>query len=274
MSNPEKKRKYDLQFFSRTSGPQTSSSTKSYGEYTGNAYQYAQQQAYFRQKNQHQGRTTQKPPAKKDPWDNYYVLISVGVAMILLYLIISYSNSKNELPESVDPSKQPLTEQSEAPLVETAEPEPQIHEFDSPYSAIFGEEVADLSSKNSITLHNSSNAEAVVCLVENKKPFRTLRNQYMNSATTFKMNNIPNGDYFLKVYFGTNWDSTKVFPHAPAHGGFKTDIGFVKMNTGEQVLRMKQEKIGESNSYSSFEILLDPNEKDHAEMIRSDEFFR
>src|SRR6476646_9873248 len=88
LSNPEKRKKFDLKFsYGQTQEPKR----KTYSTpYTGNAYQYAQQQA--------QAKTQQPRPAaakKREPdkSENHYILISVGIALVLLYFIISYSNN-------------------------------------------------------------------------------------------------------------------------------------------------------------------------------------
>lgn len=84
LSNPEKRRKFDL----RSSDNPTYTKQKKYGRYTGNAYQYAQQQA--KQKNQ-----TQQQPEEYDTPSLYktevnQILISFIIALILLYLIVAF----------------------------------------------------------------------------------------------------------------------------------------------------------------------------------------
>ncbi len=89
LSNPEKRKKYDLHFsYVNNYRQQNFRRTPTYHPtYTGNAYQYAQQQA---QQKQHY-KTTKKQEQQPDKSENYYLLISICVAFILLYFIISYS---------------------------------------------------------------------------------------------------------------------------------------------------------------------------------------
>lgn len=89
LSNPEKRRKFDLKFNYATEQPKGRSSPSA--PYTGNAYQYAQQQARSRPNDSRQA-ANPKPDSKPDKSENYYILISIGVALLLLYFIITYSH--------------------------------------------------------------------------------------------------------------------------------------------------------------------------------------
>lgn len=264
LSNPEKRKKFDLKF-NYSGGSDTTKKRTTPPPYTGNAYQYAQQQAQYKQ----QSARPAGPPkqkAKPDKSENHYILISVGVAMVLLYFIISYSNKSES-------KHYPVLKIDSASTNSAATEEPAIGIFESPYSSFFGEEIADDESKNSVNISNSYNSEAVVCLVESKKPYRTIRNQYMAVGSTFKMNNIPEGSYFLKVYFGNNWDPKKSFKAEGVKGGFKEDLGFFRLNQGKENLIMHQEELGETRSFSSYEIVISPFRKTDAEPITEKDFF-
>jgi DnaJ-class molecular chaperone len=100
LSDPEKRRKYDLKFSYTTTRENYKKSGPSV-PYTGNAYQYAQQQAaYSQQRPQPAPRTTTRK--KPDRSENLYILLSVGIALLLLYLIITYSE-KNQMPATHKP---------------------------------------------------------------------------------------------------------------------------------------------------------------------------
>ena len=92
LSNSEKRRKYDLKFSSAGSTFSKKQSFSNGVPYTGNAYQYAQQQAQASQKKQY--RSEKKEPEKKDTTESWQILVSIGIALILLYFIISYSSEK------------------------------------------------------------------------------------------------------------------------------------------------------------------------------------
>lgn len=265
LSNPEKRKKYDLKFSYSTSQKNTQTRTRpANSQYNGNAYQYAQQQE---KQKFYQSQTTQNKKTEKT--ERHPILISIGIAMILLYFIISYS-TKNENPKSI--AEQPVAKTET--LVEKEEIDSSsISNFDSPYTSYFGKEVYDNESKNVITINNSNNCEAVVCLEEINATHKTIRNQYMMRGTTFKMNNIPDGIYFLKAYFGNNWNTKKQITNIIV-GGFKDEICFAKLNLGRENLQMHQQKMGSSVSYSSFEITLNPYETNEIQKITVSDFFK
>lgn len=268
LSNPEKRKKFDLKFsYGSTQQQYTTqrkqSTAQGSPQYNGNAYQYAQQQAQYKQQGT-KGRAYAQQ-AKPDLSENRYVLISVGIALVLLYFIISYSSNKEaeytENIRSAIENTEPATEEV-----------PEINNFDSPYSNYFGNEIADDASKNSIQLRNSDFAEAVVCLVNNENG-QTIRNQYMVPGTEFKMNNIPDGHYFLKIFFGHKWNAKKNLNTGKVKGGFDDQINYIKLDAGGDTFVMQQKKRGSSVEYSSYEILIDPNMKNVKDITEA-EFFK
>ncbi|MCW3103314.1 MAG: integrase [Bacteroidetes bacterium] len=278
LSNPEKRKKFDLKFSYGTTRPEASTKKASYTPpYSGNAYQYAQQQAQYRQQQHARPNPQPKPKAKPDKSENHYILISVGIALVLLYFIISYSSSKPQPSGKLSPKDSAMlyrTFTEPAEREESVKIDEPISTFESPYTTYFGEERYDTDSKNSISISNSGNSEAVVCLVDSKAPHRTLRNQYIPLGGTFKMNNIPDGSYFLRIYFGNGWDPGKTFHDISIKGGFKKGLGFFTMNNGRESLVMHQQQVGTSTSYSSFEISINPYEEEDLKPITEEEFFK
>lgn len=255
LSNSEKRKKYDLKMSYGNTHPKQRQSAP----YRGNAYQYAQQQA----QQKYQFHNTRPQPKENDKTENYYILISIGIALGLLYFIISYNIRKNRT-ESLSPLS--------TPSVTVAEKNNEIHDFDSPFTHIFGEEIYN-DSKNSITIHNNSRLEAVVCLVKNQKPNQTIRNQYINTDNTFKMNGIPDGEYYLKVLYGKHWDTTKTYVNDKTTGRFTDETTFIKWNDEKSIFKMEQTQTGTRTSFSSYEISLDPYQKDGIQFITAEEFF-
>jgi curved DNA-binding protein CbpA len=275
LSNPEKRKKFDLKFSYGTT--QETRKRPGSAPFTGNAYQYAQQQAQYNRQQAGKQTAPPKPKAKPDKSENHYILISVGVALVLLYFIISYSNNNsdtNPYKLSNQDSAQLYKLFNEAAQTKAPVEEETIDNFESPYSAFFGEEIYSTDSKNSISITNSDNSEAVVCLVDSKEPNRSIRNQYMAVGSTFKMNSIPDGTYYLKAYFGNDWDSKKSFHVKNVKGGFKNDIGFFMFNEGKENLNMQQQNVGNSTSFSSYEIFINPYSKEGSKKITEEEFFK
>ncbi len=263
LSNPDKREKYDL----KNSGGRGYMRQKQNPQYNGNTYHYAQ-----RQQQNYSAQNTRS--RKNEKAEGYQIPISIGIALVLLYFIISFSNSKKNKTEAV--SNGELVNKVSQTLIMKKEVNtvPLIKDFDSPYSSFFGEEIFSEDSKNNIAVHNSDESEAVVCLIENKKSLRTIRNQYMSTGNYFKMNNIPDGEYLLKVYFGTNWDTAKTFLSNKVKGGFANEIGFAEFKINKGFFKMKQEQTGSGSSFSSYEIVLNPNQKKDVKTITAEQFFK
>ena len=265
LSNPEKRKKFDLKFnYGSTTGQPRKKSAQ--GPYAGNAYQYAQSTAQQKQYKQPPSAKSSTGKEKTSGKESYQILVSVGIAMVLLYFIISYSTDKKGIP--ILPATTAETHKKPVPA------EPEIGMFDSPYTTYFGKEQSDDASKNYIIVNNSNGAEAVVCLVNADVSGNTIRNYYVTAATTFKMNNIPDGNYFLKVYYGNKWSAQKMMLNGKISGGFEEEIGFVKLNTGKNNFKIEQKKQGTSTSFSSFEITLNAFDTNGVEKITAEEFFK
>ncbi len=94
LSNADKRRKYDLNFASN-SYTANYNQRRSNAAYTGNAYQYAQQQAQYSRARSTQANSSKPVEQDKNEFkERYQILVSVGVAMLLLYFIISYANGR------------------------------------------------------------------------------------------------------------------------------------------------------------------------------------
>lgn len=276
LSNPEKRKKYDLKasYGSRTQPQQKSNSGGP--QYTGNAYQFAQQQAQYQQQAYAQAKKRTAPQTEKvTEKENWQILVSIGIALVLLYFIISYSTEKTTPSGfTVQETKDAIKKMEELNAQQAAATEATINNYDSPYTAFFGEELYDEESKSSISFFNGSLSEAIVCLVEKSAPNRTIRNIYMNSESEIKMGEVPDGEYFLKIYFGTDWNPRKTFSNQTIKGGFEKDNKFITMNNGEDALMMKKEKRGSLDSYSMYEIKISPSNEQNVKTISAETFFK
>jgi curved DNA-binding protein CbpA len=93
LSNYEKRKKYDQKFAYANTYEQIRN--KTYTPYTGNAYQYAQQQAHERRRSQQEQPTGEQkapPQEKRSGTDPYLFIISMFIAIVLLMFIMLYSN--------------------------------------------------------------------------------------------------------------------------------------------------------------------------------------
>lgn len=60
-----------------------------------------------------------------------------------------------------------------------------------------------------VKFDNSANTtDAIMCLVS-AKTRRTVRNEYIRGGTVFKMTHVPRGSYYIKGFYGTDWNPTR-----------------------------------------------------------------
>lgn len=105
LSNPAKRKKYDLSFSTGGHAYTQPASKSYYTAYTGNAYQYAQQQAEYKKRQQQKAAQSanfdsEVKPQKNETKERYQILVSVGIALILLYFIVTYSSEKRHTHRS------------------------------------------------------------------------------------------------------------------------------------------------------------------------------
>jgi hypothetical protein len=146
---------------------------------------------------------------------------------------------------------------------------------DSPYDDYFGKGIYDYNSECYLIFKNGYSTDAIVCL-ENTTTGRTIRNEYIQAGTDFKMTNIPEGVYKVKTFSGNDWNPEKTLGQGAINGAFDTDLSFSISDNPSDLIRMTITETGEGISYSTGEITL--YKVSHGNMqqrnINSDEFFK
>lgn len=97
----------------------------------------------------------------------------------------------------------------------------------SPLDGCFGK--GKYSGQAWIRFDNSNASDAIVCLVK-LSTGKTVRNEYIQAGKSFTMNNIPSGTYYLKVYYGNDWNPNKE-NFCGTSGAFDTDGHFSKSDS-------------------------------------------
>lgn len=265
LSNADKRSLYDVKQARKTTsgGPQYKSNS---AQYTGNAYQYAQQQA--QRKNQFYS-TVKPKPKKHDKTERYQILISVGIAFVLLYLIISYSSGTRTVPAKasnlVVSEKSVITKKPEAPQI--------IKTSATPYDSFWKDEYAEEGNQNSIWIENFEKSDAIVCLVQCNKPHRVIRHVFVNKNNYFEMSRIPDGNYSLKIYYGNNWDTAQKQANDKLVGGFTNELDFVEERTEKKCIKMQKVQTAQGYSYSHYQLNLNPDRVEGAKSISAEAFF-
>ncbi len=150
-----------------------------------------------------------------------------------------------------------------------------LNNGDSPYNEYFGKGIYDYNSECYLIFKNGYSTDAIVCL-ENTATGRTIRNEYIQAGTDYKMTNIPEGIYKVKSFSGNDWNPEKTLNHGQIIGAFDTDLSFSTSDKPSDLIQMSITKTGDGISYSTGEITL--YRVSHGNMqqrnINSDEFFK
>ena len=119
----------------------------------------------------------------------------------------------------------------------------------TPYNNYFGKGVYNRNYSNQLTVSNESGRDAVVCLVSMRND-KTIRNVYIRKNKKYKMKNIPNGKYYLNVFFGNDWDKNKYINDGKVKGAFTLQTSFAKFDDSDNIMEMIQYKKGRRIYYS------------------------
>lgn len=121
-----------------------------------------------------------------------------------------------------------------------------------------------------ITFKNGNASDAIVCLV-NVSSQKTIRNEYIKAGTNFKMTQIPSGTYYLKVYYGNDWNPTKT-NFCGTSGAFDSNEHFSKSDNYSDYISIENSDY----SYTTGEITLYTvaNGNMTSERMSASEFFQ
>ncbi|MDG2332143.1 MAG: DnaJ domain-containing protein [Flavobacteriales bacterium] len=128
---------------------------------------------------------------------------------------------------------------------------------DSPYDKYFGTGDYDKSSYNKIEFKNSQNYDAIVCLVD-VQTNKTIRNEFISAQNNFEMNKVPNGTFYLKVFFGNEWNPFLIIENTEIQGCFEKDLDLSVYNAKEDWFIMTQTESSKGINYSTYEVTLYP----------------
>ncbi len=103
----------------------------------------------------------------------------------------------------------------------------------SPFNTCFGK---GIYSKNAwLKFDNSNASDAIVCLVRSYDK-RTIRNEYIQAGSKFEMSKIPSGTYYIKVYYGNDWNPKKE-NFCGSKGAFEKNVTFSKSDRiGDKII--------------------------------------
>ena len=141
----------------------------------------------------------------------------------------------------------------------------------SPYNSYYGAGLFDNNSFNEIRFINSPFYDAIVCLADYQTN-QVIRNNFIASGMNYTMSQIPDGIYFLKVFFGKSWRPDKPLNNNALKGGFEEGVQFDVYNQRANLLYMQKSEAGDTLNYRIYEITLFPIKTASKSAVKSTEF--
>jgi hypothetical protein len=99
----------------------------------------------------------------------------------------------------------------------------------SPLDGCFGKGV--YSGNATLTIKNGASFDAIVCLYSISSR-RTIRNEYVRKSSSFKMDNIAQGHYKIRVFYGNDWNPN-LENSCGTKGNFESDVSFSEFDRTE-----------------------------------------
>ncbi len=191
----------------------------------------------------------------------WYIVSAVCIALIVFVVIAlkNYSqdktlhnletedNNSGDVIETVEELYTPTEyykQESNIPVTNYN----QLENGASPLDDCFG--TGRYAGQAYIVFKNSNTSDAIVCLVNNSTD-KTIRNEYIRKGTDFKMSSIPSGTYYLKVYYGNNWNKNKT-NFCGTKGAFEYSESFSKSDNYTDLIQIENN----ANSYTTGTITL------------------
>jgi len=191
------------------------------------------------------------------------VMLVIGGIIALIAAISNSNNSNSSSYNDTSPSNYsspnsytspsnsytaPTTYTPPEPVKESRYKGKQLSNGASPFDACFGK--GRFSGNAWILFKNSNSSDAIVCLV-NVNSGKTIRNEYIRAGSHFKMKSIPSGTYYLKVFYGNDWNPT-LQNVCGTKGSFESDAHFSKSDDSSDWIEVENSDY----SYTTGEITL------------------
>lgn len=142
----------------------------------------------------------------------------------------------------------------------------QLKNGSSPFNNFFGK--GKYGSQSWILFTNNFYTyDVVICLV-NIATGEVIRNEYIRANTSYKMINIPEGTYYFKSYYGTNWNPEK-FNFSGNLGAFDNDEVYEVRNDVFDLLEVETNDKG----HTTWDIKLKPSDSNVSPISNSNESF-
>jgi len=156
----------------------------------------------------------------------------------------------------------------------------QLENGSSPYAEHYGvgEWSLYLHGNNSVIFRNDDTLDSIVFLervfqtkeeiIDNKNVYsisliddllrdEIIRHNYIRAGSSYEMSGIPNGDYFIKVIMGKDWNPNKLLFNGKLKGRFDRSMLFSVSNDPSEFLHMNRYVDDEGTiHYTTYEVTL------------------
>ena len=208
----------------------------------------------------------------------FKVAFGIGIVALIGYAFFSDDNSssskKYEPIRVIDQEpelKTRPTHDSFTKSKKTKFKNNQLKTGDSPYNEYFGIGIYDKTFKNRLEVINGQTLDAIVCLT-NINSNRTIRNEYIKAGESFVLTSIPDGTYYLRTFYGKDWNPDTLLFNNGLKGFFDNDSGFSASDKPKDRIVMSQT----DKEFTIYSVTLYPVQGGNMETrsITVDEFFK
>lgn len=208
------------------------------------------------------GKKVNSQEEKKQYNETRYILISIPLAIALLFFIINVYE-RSDKKSKVETTKQ-VNSKDTLDLDKKEEVE-KITTSSEPYKYFFGQAAIDKSSLQVIQVTNYSGADAVVCLAD-AVTNKVVRHYYIANNFFLYFECLPAGKYYLKNYLGNNFNPEKKVAGTDALGAFENEKQFQAFKQNPFDIKL------EKHDTLFFDVLYFKNNKSNS-VINPKEFF-
>ena len=147
----------------------------------------------------------------------------------------------------------------------------QLKTGDSPYNDYFGIGVYDKAYQNRLEVKNGQTLDAIICLTDINTN-STIRNEYIRAGESFILTSIPDGTYYLRTFYGKDWNPDTLVFDNKLKGYFDNDSGFTASDKPKDRIVMSQTE----KEFTIYSVTLYPVKGGNMETrpITPDEFFK
>lgn len=169
------------------------------------------------------------------PW------LILGTIVIVIIIAIANSKTNSYTSQSTNSNSYSNENSYNSPTITTTPIEEnrpptkseykgnQLNDGASPLDGCFGKGV--YSGNATLTIDNGGSSDAIVCLYSVANG-RTIRNEYVRKNSSFKMSNIAQGTYKIRVFYGNDWNPSLI-NSCGTKGNFESDVHFSEFDGTE-----------------------------------------